>query len=362
MRFSIQNFKLPYLWTTLLFIFLNLYLAPNVFAKTERSITRSMNYGFEINYPGNWKINLNPETDVQTIHGLPVLDYVELKNKNIEVRVYTLKNVENKTIDSFSLQTETDTKYFMKRFQKSINGLNILQAEYEYDPPKRDIVKNELEAMIELKRDKFLYMQIAAPNNVDRNDLLNTFNMVLSSVKPINLNYNLAESKIDFSSAITTRHNEPGSLKKGASHPYSILLASCRLEESAQIVYFNYKKLGLAPYIVKVELGHSNVWFRIFTGHYKTRKEALGVIKEYGLSDSLVLKTPYANLIGIFSSEDEATDALGFLQRLGYSPYFVEEAENSFLLVVGAFMKRKGADKQGLELQLDGIQNQIIKR
>ena len=53
---------------------------------------------------------------------------------------------------------------------------------------------------------------------------------------------------------------------------------------------------------------------------------------------------------------------LGLLQKLGYSPYFVKEAENSFLLVVGAFMTRKGADKQGIELQLEGIQNQIIKR
>lgn len=182
MRISIQNFNLPYLWTTLLLIFLILYLAPNVLAKTERSTSKSMNSGFEINYPGNWKINPHQETDVQTIHGLPVLDYVELKNKNIEARVYTLKNVENKTIDSFFLQKETDTKYFMKRFQKSINGLNILQAEYEYDPPKRDIIKFELEAMIELKKDKFLCMQINAPNSVGRNDLLNTFNMVLSSL------------------------------------------------------------------------------------------------------------------------------------------------------------------------------------
>lgn len=362
MRFSIQSCKLPYLWSTLLLIFLNLYLAPNVFAKAERSTSRSMNYGFEINYPGNWEINPNRETDVQTIHGLPVLDYAELKNKNIEVRLYTLKNVENKTIDYFSFQRESDTKHFIKRFLKSINGLNILQVEYEYNPSKRDIIKNELEAMIELTKDKFLCMQINARNNVGRNDILNTFNMVLSSLKPININNNMVESKLDFSSTVPARYNESGSLKERALHPYSILLASCRLEESAQIVYFNYKKIGLAPYIVKVELGQNKVWFRIFAGHYKTRKEALRVIKEYDLSASLVLKTPYANLIGIFSSEDEAADILGLLQRLGYSPYFVKEAENSFLLVVGAFMTRKKADKQSLELQLEGIQNQIVKR
>ena len=127
-------------------------------------------------------------------------------------------------------------------------------------------------------------------------------------------------------------------------------------------MYLKYKKIGLAPYIVKVELSQNKVWFRIFAGQYKTRKEALGVIKEYDLSACLVFKTPYANLIGIFSSEDEAADIMGLLKRLGYSPYFVKEAENSFLLVVGAFMTRKRADKQSIELQLEGVKNQIVKR
>ena len=362
MQFSIQKFKLTHFWITLLLISLSIYLTPNVFAKAKRSISRSVNYGFEINYPGNWIVNPNIDPGAQTIHGLPVLDYVELKNKNIEVRVYTLKNVEGKTINSFSNQRDKNTTYVIKPFYKSINELNILQAENVYEPSKREIIENELEAMIELTKDKFLCMQINAQNNVGRYDLLNTFNMVLSSLKPIALNNNLAESNLDFSSRVTTRYNESSSLKKRASHPYSILLASCRLEESAQTVYLNYKKTGLAPYIVKVELSQNKVWFRIFAGQYKTRKEALGVIKKYDLSASLVLKTPYTNLIGIFSSQDEARDISSLLQRLGYSPYFVKETENSFLLVVGAFMTRNKADMQGLELQLEGVPNQIIKR
>ena len=59
-----------------------------------------------------------------------------------------------------------------------------------------------------------------------------------------------------------------------------------------QKVLFDYHKIGLAPYVVKVELGKNELWWRIFLGHYKSREEALNAIKEYGLSNSIVMKTP----------------------------------------------------------------------
>ena len=159
-------------------------------------------------------------------------------------------------------------------------------------------------------------------------------------------------------------HNDVNSksIKKGSLHPYSILLSSCRQWDRAQTVLINYQKKGLAPYVVKVEPGKNEVWWRIFTGYYKTRKEALKIINRHNLSDSIIMKTPYTNLIGSFSSETEATEMFYSLRKLGYSPYIVKTAENNYELIVGAFQIKIRAEKLKLDLESKGVQNKIIER
>jgi Flp pilus assembly protein TadD len=152
------------------------------------------------------------------------------------------------------------------------------------------------------------------------------------------------------------------SFKTVSLHSYSILLSSCRRWDSVQKVLTDYRKIGLAPYVVRVELGKNELWWRIFTGHYKNRQEALKIKNRHDLSDSIILKTPYTNLIDSFSSEMEAKKMLHNLKKLGYSPYIVKTDEHNFRLVVGAFETKKGAKKQKLELESNDLQNQIIER
>ena len=144
--------------------------------------------------------------------------------------------------------------------------------------------------------------------------------------------------------------------------PYSILLSSCRLPQSARKIVAENQKAGLAPYVVKVEFENGDVWLRVLAGHYPTRNEALKVKKIHHLSDAIVKKTPYANLVGAFSAEDEVKDSLKRLKASGYSPYVLKRAENRFQVVVGAFITREGAEKQKSELQSKGIPNEIIER
>jgi hypothetical protein len=90
-----------------------------------------------------------------------------------------------------------------------------------------------------------------------------------------------------------------------------------------------------------VKLDKNGSWWRIFAGHYKTRKEALQIKNRHDLSDSIIMKTAYTNLIDSFSSETEATEMLHSIKKLGYSPYIVKTVENNFQLVVGAFKIKK---------------------
>ncbi|MEJ2098853.1 MAG: SPOR domain-containing protein [Desulfobacterales bacterium] len=155
---------------------------------------------------------------------------------------------------------------------------------------------------------------------------------------------------------------ESNSAQPQSHLPYSIMLSSCRLPQSARKIVADQKKAGLAPYVVKVKYGNGDVWLRVLAGHYPTRNEALAIKKIHHLSDAIVKKTPYANLVGSFSTEAEVKDSVKRLKDSGYSPYVIKRAENTFQVVVGAFITREGAEKQMLELQSKGIPNEIIER
>ncbi|MEJ2728883.1 MAG: SPOR domain-containing protein, partial [Deltaproteobacteria bacterium] len=153
-----------------------------------------------------------------------------------------------------------------------------------------------------------------------------------------------------------------GSVKPESYHPYSIMLSSCRLPQSAHKVVSDYQKAGLAPYVVKVKFDNGDEWLRVLTGHYRTRREALKVKKEQQLSKAIVKKTPYTSLIGTFAAEEAMQTDLSRLRKLGYSPYFLKTQNGRYKLVVGAFVTKEGAENQRKELQAKGIQNQVIKR
>ncbi|MGD9181587.1 MAG: SPOR domain-containing protein [Desulfobacterales bacterium] len=170
------------------------------------------------------------------------------------------------------------------------------------------------------------------------------------------------EAQSDDASKTIAKKTETAPLEQKSYHPYSILLSSCRLPQSARKIVTDYQKVGLAPYVAKVEFKNGDVWLRVFAGHYQTRAEALTVKQKHHLSKAIVKKTPYTNLIDTFSSKDEVNDALRRLKDLGYSPYVLKRAENRFHLVVGAFITREGAEKQKSELESKGISNQIVQR
>jgi cell division septation protein DedD len=152
------------------------------------------------------------------------------------------------------------------------------------------------------------------------------------------------------------------SVKQESYHPYSIMLSSCRLPQSARKIVSDYQKAGLAPYVVKVKFDNGDEWLRVLTGHYKTRREALKVKKEQQLSAAIVKKTPYTNLIGTFAAEESMQADFSRLEKSGYSPYFLKAKSGQYKLVVGAFVTKEGAENLRKELQSKGIQNQVIMR
>jgi cell division septation protein DedD len=149
---------------------------------------------------------------------------------------------------------------------------------------------------------------------------------------------------------------------KSESHPYSLMLGFYRnVERAKKAVSINRMK-GLSPYYVRVDLKKKGIWFRVFINHFKNREEAEKYRRDYGLSRSIVMKTRYANLIGIYSAEDKLQERILSLNKIGYFPYIIKDDQKQFQLFVGAFLTKAGAEQQYNDLHSSGFQNQIVKR
>ena len=74
----------------------------------------------------------------------------------------------------------------------------------------------------------------------------------------------------------------------------------------------------------------------------------------------MIRKTPYANLIGVFTSESELKDIHNRLRDKKYSPYVIRDGDR-FRIYVGAFVTLRGTRDQKSELQIQGIQSKIVR-
>ena len=144
--------------------------------------------------------------------------------------------------------------------------------------------------------------------------------------------------------------------------PFSILLSSCRDRENALAGLPNYRRAGLTPYVVQTDLGDKGTWWRTLTGSFKSLEEASHAKKTLNLADAVVVKTPFAALVGAYPSEAAAAEIAARLVKLGYFPYTVKGPKNSVQLVVGAFLVKPAAEKLQRELAAQGIASQVVQR
>jgi hypothetical protein len=144
--------------------------------------------------------------------------------------------------------------------------------------------------------------------------------------------------------------------------PFSILLSSCREKENALAALGSFQRTGSAPYIVRSEVKGRGAWWRVLTGAYTTVDEAARAQKALGVPGAVVVRTPFANRLGVFSSEAAAADAAARLHALGFFPYSIRVLDGSVELVAGAFIASAEAESLQRELQAQGIAAEVIRR
>ena len=83
---------------------------------------------------------------------------------------------------------------------------------------------------------------------------------------------------------------------------------------------------------------------------------------ELSWANAIVIKTPFANLIGIYAIGETMKAMSLKLQQLGYLPYTIKGENDTVRLLTGAFSTKKGAEAQNLDLKSKGIKAQVILR
>jgi hypothetical protein len=144
--------------------------------------------------------------------------------------------------------------------------------------------------------------------------------------------------------------------------PYSLLLSSWQTIEKSREMIAYYIKKGLTPYAVKVNSKKNGIWWRCYSGYYKTKKEGENAIAKDKLVDTTIMKTPYANLIGFYKTKNSMQDISQKLNQLGFFTYSIKGEDNTYRLFTGAFYTKEGAEAQSADLQLHGIQSQVTLR
>jgi cell division septation protein DedD len=145
-------------------------------------------------------------------------------------------------------------------------------------------------------------------------------------------------------------------------YPYSVYLGSFKAPEAVKKALSDYQEKGLSAYWVKVDLGEKGVWYRFFTGYFRTKDEAAKYISEKAIQGAEPGITKYANLIGTYTSEKEAEDHKKALVSAGFYPYVIKDAEGKSLVYSGAFDRKEYAEKERDNLASKGLVSAVVER
>jgi hypothetical protein len=146
-----------------------------------------------------------------------------------------------------------------------------------------------------------------------------------------------------------------------SSFPFSVYIGSYKDLDHARRAISDSQAKGTS-YWVKTDLGEKGIWYRVYVGCFQTREQAETFIKTHQIADGESRRTPYANFIGTYSSDEELEKIRLSLLNLEFSPYVIEASGGGSHLFTGAFYQKARAEKQHLDLKAKGIQSQVVER
>jgi general secretion pathway protein A len=144
--------------------------------------------------------------------------------------------------------------------------------------------------------------------------------------------------------------------------PFVIQLGSVKTFEQVTRAVSSYALKGLDIHWDWVDSKEKGRWYRIFTGHFESKAEALKAKKEHRLRNSLVRFNPWTVLVGQYSDSKILTAIRSLLLENQFDSLIVESAEEINWLLTGAYATRQGAEKIVKELKELNCSAQVVPR
>lgn len=145
-------------------------------------------------------------------------------------------------------------------------------------------------------------------------------------------------------------------------HPFVIQLGSVKTFEQVTRAVASYALKGLDIHWDWVDSREKGRWYRIFTGNFETKAEALKAKREHRLRNSLIRFNPWTVLVGQYTDSNILTAIQSFLHENQFDSLIVESADEIDWLLTGAYATRQGAEKIVKELQKLNCSAQVVPR
>lgn len=138
-------------------------------------------------------------------------------------------------------------------------------------------------------------------------------------------------------------------------YPFSILLETFDVKETAINAVVLYRKKSIESYWVKVDLGNKGIKYRLFSGAFRDRKHAELFAKRNNLENKPIKRTRFSALIGKSIDAKKIADLRTAAIQAETVPYLLCNGEGLHFLYVGAFYTTAGAKAQCEDLTKAGL-------
>ena len=144
--------------------------------------------------------------------------------------------------------------------------------------------------------------------------------------------------------------------------PFVIQLATLRSIERVKRAVSSYNNKGLEVHWNPIDIADKGRWYRIFSGNFESKTEAVKVRQDRRLIDSIIRFNPWTIIIGPYSDVNILAKDQSLLDDNHYDSYIVDSDDNTNWLLSGAFATRQEAERMVNELNKFGLSARVAPR
>ncbi|MFC1567360.1 AAA family ATPase [Thermodesulfobacteriota bacterium] len=169
----------------------------------------------------------------------------------------------------------------------------------------------------------------------------------------------IAETK-NHAALVSSADRTANGLRPGSS--FIIQLGSFRTINGTMAAFDQHKEKGIDVHWNRVDLGENGIWYRLFTGCFKNKEEAIQFKKDHGLSGAIIVFTPWTVLVAEFASQPEFDKIRLVLRDNQIDYYTLTNIDGSYRFLTGAFVTEEGAEKLAQDIIALGCDAKVVLR